>query len=136
MNPARIVLIEDNPGDVVLVKLALDENGISHSLTEFESGRDAVRVLCAETGDAIVPDAILLDLNTPSTDGFDALHKLRDCPRLSHVPIAILTSSRANSDKHRAAIQGARYIVKPSQLQEFLASVGNAVRDMLHVPGS
>jgi chemotaxis family two-component system response regulator Rcp1 len=134
MKPAHIVLIEDNPGDVVLVKLALRENDIPHSLTEFESGRDAVRILCAETGDAIVPDAILLDLNTPGTDGFDVLHQLKDCPRLSRVPIAILTSSRAQSDKRRAAVQGARFIEKPSQLQDFLSSVGSSVKAMLGVP--
>lgn len=86
MNLPRIVLIEDNPGDVELVKLALRENGIAYALTEFECGRDAVDILCAETDDVIVPDAILLDLNTPQTDGFEVLQKLRDCPRLSRVP--------------------------------------------------
>jgi two-component system response regulator len=133
---ARIVLIEDNPGDVLLVRLALQENGISHSLIEFESGRDAVRVLCSAAGDSVVPDAILLDLNTPCTDGFEILHQLKDCPRLSRVPIAILTSSRAQKDKHRAALQGARYIEKPSQLHDFLVSVGNAIREMLRLPAS
>ena len=47
------------------------------------------------------------------------------------MPLAILTSSRARSDKHRAAIQGARYIEKPSQLKDFLAVVGQAVKEML-----
>ena len=133
MKSAHIVLIEDNPADVLLVKLALKENGIAHSLTEFESGREAVRVLCSSTEPAFVPDAILLDLNTPGTDGFETLHKLKDCPRLSKVPIAILTSSRARSDKYRASIQGARYVEKPTELQEFLTSVGQAVKEMLHV---
>ena len=111
--------------------MSLQESGISHSLTEFERGRDAAEVLCAESGDAPVPDAILLDLNTPCTNGFEVLHKLRDCPRLARVPIAILTSSRAQSDKHRAALQGARYIEKPSELDAFLSSVANAVKEML-----
>ena len=107
MRSAQIVLIEDNPADVFLVRKALEENGIEHALTRFESGEDAIRVLCAETpGDSFVPDAILLDLNTPRTDGFEALHRLRELPRLSGVPIAILTSSRDRKDKHRAAIQG------------------------------
>jgi two-component system response regulator len=132
MNSAQIVLIEDNPADVLLVKLALEENGIAYSLTEFESGQDAVQALCTPSEDAVVPDAILLDLNTPHTDGFEVLHKLKAFPRLSHVPIAILTSSRARNDKHRASIQGARYIEKPAQLQEFLSSVGRAVKEMLH----
>ena len=131
MKPARIVLIEDNPADVLLVEKALSENGIDHSLTQFESGSDAIRALCAKDTDDAVPDAILLDLNTPRTDGFEALHRLMESPRLSEVPIAILTSSRDRKDKHRAAIQGARYIEKPSELNEFLTSVGSAVKEML-----
>ena len=134
MKSAQIVLIEDNPADVLLVRKALEENGIEHALTRFESGEDAIRTLCAEgKGEVFVPDAILLDLNTPRTDGFEALHRLREFPRLSSVPIAILTSSRDGKDKHRAAIQGARYIEKPSQLNEFLTSVGHAVKEMLNV---
>lgn len=134
MKSAQIVLIEDNPADVLLVKMALKENGIEHALTRFESGEDAIRVLCAETnGDVLVPDAILLDLNTPGTDGFDVLHRFKEFPRLSGVPIAILTSSRDRKDKLRAAIQGARYIEKPSQLNEFLTSVGQVVKEMLDV---
>ena len=76
-------------------------------------------------------DAVLLDLNTPRTDGFEALLKLRQSPRLAEVPIAILTSSRALSDKHRAAIHGVRYIEKPSRLADFLASVGQAIKEMV-----
>jgi CheY-like chemotaxis protein len=132
MKSAQIVLIEDNPADVLLVKMALKENGIEHALTRFETGEEAIRVLCGETdGGFFVPDAILLDLNTPRTDGFEALHRFKEFPGLSGVPIAILTSSRDRRDKHRAALQGARYIEKPSQLNEFLTSVGNAVKEML-----
>ena len=120
MKEARIVLIEDNPADVLLVKMALKENGVRFSLTEFESGSEAVKVLCSvppmETGP---PDLILLDLNTPRTDGFEALEKLARCPNLAQVPIAILTSSKAQRDKQRAARAGARYIEKPDA-QRFL----------------
>ncbi|MBV9772289.1 MAG: response regulator [Bryobacterales bacterium] len=135
MKPAQIVLVEDNPADVLLIRKALEESGIEHALTRFESGEDAIRVLCAETnGDSLVPDAILLDLNTPRTDGFAALHRFKEFPRLSGVPIAILTSSRDRKDKQRAAIQGARYIEKPSELNEFLTSIGHAVKEMLGSP--
>jgi two-component system cell cycle response regulator DivK len=132
MKAAQIVLIEDNPADVLLVRKALEENGIAHSLTRFECGEDAIRVLCSKEKDEVfVPDAILLDLNTPDTDGFEALRRFQEYPPLSDVPIAILTSSGDRSDRHRAAMQGVRYIEKPSQLTEFLACVGHAVREML-----
>lgn len=131
MKAAQIVLVEDNPADVFLVRLALEEGGISHELVEFENGGDAVRALCAPVGAAPVPDAILLDLNTPRTDGLEALQQLKNCPRLSGVPIAVLTSSRAQSDRQRATILGARFIEKPCQLQEFLSCIGREVKAML-----
>jgi two-component system response regulator len=127
----EIILIEDNPGDVALVMLALKEKNIEYVLTHYRSGIDAVDALGGRSAETKPPRAILLDLNTPKTDGFTALAKLMQMPRLAHVPIAVLTSSRAQSDKHRAAIHGARYIEKPSQLREFLSSVGNAVKEML-----
>lgn len=66
MNPIQIVLIEDNPADVFLFEMALKENGIPCQLTRYDNGAEAVLVLCApEAVNALVPDAILLDLNTP-----------------------------------------------------------------------
>jgi CheY-like chemotaxis protein len=132
MRLPQIVLIEDNPGDVLLVEMALRESGVACALTKFGDGQEAVRVLCGEpTAGEVAPDAILLDLNTPRTDGFEALRSFRQTPHLAQVPIAILTSSRAHADKQRAESQGARYIEKPSQLREFLTTVGHAVKEML-----
>lgn len=130
MNPAQIFLIEDNPADVLLVKLALKESRIDHVLTEFTSGADAVRTLCAQEGSQrVVPDAILLDPNTPRSDGFDTLRKLRE--RFPEIPITIMSSSRARADKRRAAMEGVRYMEKGAELNEFLASLAAAVKDML-----
>ena len=132
MNPAQIVLVEDNPGDVYLVELALKENGIPYELTQFNNGSEALTALSTPPANAFIPDAILLDLNTPKSDGFQVLILLRQSPHLSNVPIAILTSSQANSDKHRASLQNVRFIQKPSQLADFLTTVGKAVKEMLH----
>jgi len=136
MKTAEIVLIEDNPGDVFLVELALQANQVPYHLTRFETGEDALGALCAPDGDPghdFHPDAILLDLNTPKSDGFEVLGTLRRDPKLADVPIAIITSSQARSDKHRTILMGAvRYIPKPSQLEQFLSTVGTAVKEMLH----
>ena len=134
MGQWQIVVIEDNPADVFLVQLALESNDVACEMTTFENGQEALKVLCpaGETGsNALVPDAILLDLNTPKSDGFDVLNEIRKSPRLSHTPVAILTSSQATSDKGRASRMGVRYIEKPSHLEAFLSTVGNAVKDML-----
>jgi len=131
MKLPEIVLIEDNPGDVFLVELALKQNQIAHTLTHFESARDAVEVLCGTSPGSAPPDLILMDLNTPRMDGFDALIQLKQSARLAGVPIAILTSSQARRDKLRAEGLGAKYLEKPSPLDDFLATVGNAVKELL-----
>lgn len=136
MKTAQIVLIEDNPGDVLLVEMALQANQIAYNLTRFKTGEDALVGLCPPKdipGQEFQPDAILLDLNTPMSDGFEVLGTLRRNPRLASVPIAIITSSQARSDKHRTSLLGAvRYIEKASQLDQFLSTVGMAVKEMLH----
>src|SRR3977135_700378 len=134
MRAAQIVLIEDNPADVFLVELALQESGIPYEMTKFRSGEEALRALCPPEGtetSAFVPDAILLDLNTPKSDGFEVLIQLTQIPRFARVPIAIITSSQAPSDKHRTSIQGTRYIQKPAQLKAFLTTVGQAIKEMI-----
>jgi CheY-like chemotaxis protein len=134
MKTAQIVIIEDNPADVFLVEMALKESCVTCVLTNFKSGQEALSALCppaAADTSALIPDAILLDLYTPGSDGFQVLIALKQSPRLAGVPMAVLTSSPAMSDKHRTALQGTRYIQKPVQLKEFLTTVGQAVKEML-----
>ena len=135
MKVAQIVLIEDNPADVLLIELALKEFGISYELRRFAAGCEAVASLCfleALTSGSPHPDAILLDLNTPRSDGFEVLGRLRQTPHLMDVPIAIITSSTARRDHHRTKRAGADfYIEKHAQLEDFIAEVGGAVKLML-----
>ena len=80
MKAAQIVLIEDNPADAMLVDIALKESGIVYTLTRFMTGRDALASLCppgGEAANASKPDLIFLDLNTPKSDGFEILRRLR-----------------------------------------------------------
>jgi two-component system response regulator len=137
MRISQVVLIEDNPADVLLVKMALKENGVACQMTIFKTGQEAVEALCPPSGTKkklLVPDAILLDLNTPKSDGFEVLGILKKTPRLVNVPVAIITSSQAASDKARTYRIGAiRYIQKSAQLEEFLNKVGQAVKEMLSV---
>jgi CheY-like chemotaxis protein len=135
MRALEIVLIEDNPGDVLLVKMALDEAQISYHLTRFENGHDAMQSICApseNTKNQFVPDAILLDLNTPRVDGFEVLRRFKETPHLTGVPIAIMTSSPALSDRNKSRLLGAEYYIeKPASLDAFLFEVGTAVKKMV-----
>jgi CheY-like chemotaxis protein len=132
---SHIVLIDDSPSDVYLMKLALKESGLQFEMTNFQSGAEALLALCPAAGaanDPLIPDLILLDLNTPGSDGFEVLDRIRGNPGLSHVPVAIITSSASPADKHRAALAGATtYIRKPTHLRAFMDSVGDAVKQLL-----
>ena|SRR5258708_2814801 len=131
---ARIVLVEDNPGDVFLVRKALKEKGIAVDLTCFEDGQEALKSLLQPRRK--VPDLILLDLNVPKIDGVDVLRTVRNTPHLADVPVLILTSSASPTDIHRTALLGAaRYISKPSELDDFLREVGRGVEEMLLASG-
>ncbi len=126
----RIVLVEDNPADVYLVKRALRERGIEFEMTWFEDGDKALKALSVDGSQA--PDLILLDLNLPKTDGVKVLGTIRAIPELADVPVGIITSSESPADMHRtAALGAARYIKKPSTLDEFMREVGQSVASML-----
>jgi two-component system, chemotaxis family, response regulator Rcp1 len=130
VKPASIVVVEDNPADVLLIRKALEEKGIECDLTCFENGEAALRNLSRQGRRA--PDLILLDLHLPQADGIEVLGKIRGMPRLSEVPVVILTSSESLSDKQRTArIGAARYIRKPSRLEDFFREVGTGVAETL-----
>jgi len=130
LKTARIMVVEDNPADVLLVKKALQEKGIKFDLACFEDGDKALKALSRQESKA--PDLILLDLNLPTTEGIAVLLQIRNMPRLSGVPVLILTSSESSSDMRRTERLGAtRYIKKPLMLEDFLSEVGRGVEEML-----
>lgn len=130
-NRSRIVLVEDNPADVYLIEMALAHENIAYDLKRYETGEDAVSALSSQSSSED-PDIILLDLNTPRGDGIETLKAIQQTPRYADVPTAIITSSRSESDQHRISLLGsARFIHKPTNLDDFLANVGRAVKEML-----
>lgn len=126
----RIVLVEDNPGDVLLVRKALKQAGLTVELTHYDN-RDGAIAGLQDTVQA-VPNLILLDLNLAGQEGLDVLKRVRQIPRLVHVPVGVLTSSDSATDQHRAKLIGTnRYLHKPPALDDFLTQVGQAIREML-----
>src|SRR5215475_845649 len=103
--PFRILVVEDNPGDVYLLEKALKKRAIRYDLILYTDGEQAMREISGEN--CVVPDLILLDLNLPRRDGFDVLHTIRGKPSLVGVPVGVFTSSEAERDKHRVALLGA-----------------------------
>lgn len=126
----RVVLIEDNPADVLLVREAIRERGLAVELIAYPDVPEAIAGL-GNPGNPL-PDAILMDLNLPKGEGMSVIKTLRASDRLREVPLAILTSSQSPRDLEQAQRLAVNsYIHKPSTLNEFLTTVGDAVSKLL-----
>src|ERR1700761_4189502 len=96
----EILLVEDNPGDVLLTQEAFRESGFGHHLSIAEDGEEALKFLRNKNGyaDSPRPDVILLDLNLPKKDGRELLAELKQDPSLKFIPVIVLTTSDAQKD--------------------------------------
>ena len=96
-NVVDILLVEDNPGDVRLAREALLDARVLTNLHVVNDGEQAITFLKDEAGNGL-PDIIILDLNLPRKDGREVLAEIKTDPKLRHIPILILTTSRAEQD--------------------------------------
>jgi chemotaxis family two-component system response regulator Rcp1 len=127
--PVRILLGEDNPADVYLIRQALEENGITYSLQVAVHGGELMEVMARQPSG--IPDLIVLDLNLPRHEGLEVLKMIRSSSDYARVPVVILTSSDSPKDRVAASALGADcYIRKPSGLEEFMA-IGQTLKDLL-----
>ena len=116
--PIRILLVEDNPGDVDLTKIALRQSKIANELAVAKDGVQALEMLQQEG--AKPTDLILLDLNLPRKDGREVLAVIKEDPALRRIPVVVLTSSKAEQDVHKSYDLHANcYITKPVGFEEF-----------------
>ena len=135
MNPHsyRILIIEDNPGDLRLICEALRLYKIDYSLSHYDAADDAVQAIQDyRSAQPNVPDLILIDYNIPRGDAREILAAISENPALSGVPAAVITSSVSPQDRERAIALGAKcFIVKPARLDAFLQRVGSTISDLL-----
>ncbi len=125
-NPIEILLVEDNPGDVTLMRELLKLSKFPTRLGVAQDGEQAMAYLRREGPFASVgrPDFILLDLNLPKKNGHEVLAEIRRSSRLSGIPVLILTTSNQDDDKWQAYhCRADSYLVKPRELSQFKALV-------------
>jgi len=124
-----ILLIEDNPDDEELTRLALERNSIKNRIIVARDGVEAVDYLFGTglySGRDIrqLPDLVLLDLKLPKLDGFEVLRRIREDERTSLLPVVILTSSKEEQDKISGYRLGANsYVRKPVDFNQFTEAV-------------
>jgi len=126
-----ILLVEDNPEDVLLLREAFRRNGFQFPLLVVSNGEQAVSYLKGE-GDYSdrtqfpVPSLILLDLKMPGMDGFQVLQWIRSHPEWRCLPVIVLTTSFYGPDVERAYELGANsFLTKPVEFDQYVASVRN-----------
>lgn len=126
----RILLVEDSPSDVRLIREALKETPVPVQITVAQDGVEAMDYLrSTETGSANRPDLVLLDLNLPRKNGREVLAEVKSSPGLKQIPVLVMTSSCADEDIAQAyALNANCYITKPGDLQEYI-SVVRAIED-------
>lgn len=122
----EILLVEDNPGDANLTRLALEDSKVQVNLNVVEDGIEALAFLKKERNydSAADIDLILLDLNLPKKDGREVLVEIKADPTLRQIPVVILTTSKAQEDIFEAYQQFANcYITKPLEFDRFVEIV-------------
>lgn len=122
----KVLLIEDNEGDIILTKEAFRSAKFNHEITVVKDGDSALKYFsgAAPFESAPVPDMILLDINLPKVDGKELLNFIKTNERLKKIPVLMLTTSDAEMDVQYAYHHHANcYIVKPVGFKEFLAVI-------------
>jgi CheY-like chemotaxis protein len=133
--PIDILLVEDNPGDVVLVEEVLSDSKMwnrLHVVSDGEQAMEFVRRQGKHAG-APRPDLILLDLNLPKKSGREVLREVKTHPDLKTIPVVVLTSSKSDDDVVKSyELHANAYILKPVDFHQFM-KVMRAIEDFWFV---
>ena len=121
--PVEVLLVEDDPGDVLLIQEAFEDNKVHNNLHVVNDGVRAIEFLRreGEYGGAVRPDLILLDLNLPRKDGREVLAEIKGDEELSTIPVVVLTTSQAEEDVLRSyKLHANAYVTKPVDFERFI----------------
>lgn len=126
LEPIDVLLVEDDPGDTLMIREAFADNKVRNTLACVTDGVDAMRYLRRqdEFVDAPRPDLVLLDLNLPRKDGREVLAEIKGDERLSTIPVVVLTTSQAEEDVLRSyRLHANAYVTKPVDFDRFIEVV-------------
>ena len=135
---ARILLMEDNPADVELLRRAFRSADLDCELSVIEDGAEALAFVRQEGkyAAAELPDLVVLDLNLPKYDGLEVLEAMRASPAFAEAAVAVVSSSSSPREQEKARqFRVERFITKPSDLDEFLR-IGVILKSLLEGPRS
>lgn len=117
----RILLVDDNEGDILLTREALDDARIINKVSIAYDGLEAIRFLKDPPSPEEIPDLILLDINLPRMNGTEVLEVIKNDPDLKRIPVIMLTTSSSEKDILASYNNHANcYITKPVDLDRFM----------------
>jgi CheY-like chemotaxis protein len=121
MQQIHILVVDDNEGDILLTREALDDAQFINKVSIANDGVEALRFLKKQVGGSGMPDLILLDINLPKMDGTELLGIIKADPDLRRIPVIMLTTSSAEKDILASYDNYANcYITKPVDLDRFM----------------
>ncbi|EXG79303.1 response regulator [Cryptosporangium arvum] len=127
--PIEVLLVEDDPGDVLMTREAFEDHKLRNSLHVVNNGADALLFLRkqGEFAGVPTPDLVLLDLNLPRMDGREVLAEIKADETLRRIPVVVLTTSEAEEDVLRSYnLHANAYVTKPVDFEQFV----NVVRQV------
>jgi CheY-like chemotaxis protein len=133
LGPRTVLLIEDNPTDVFVIKEAIERSGLDVNLRIASNGEEALLYLqeLARSEKPSCPALVLLDLNLPKVGGIEVLRKLRNSSLCKQTPVIVVTSSPAETDRAAVRRLGAEaYFEKPTSLVAYM-ELGELVKRFL-----
>jgi CheY-like chemotaxis protein len=122
----HVLLVEDDPGDVLMTREAFEHHKLRNVLHVVTDGEQALQFLrrTGDYADAPRPGLILLDLNLPRLDGLEVLAEVKADPLLKIIPVVILTTSQAHEDILRSyALHANAYVSKPVDFERFMEAI-------------
>jgi two-component system response regulator len=133
----EILLVEDNPNDVAMVTMALEENNVANHVVHLKDGAEALDYIFHEGAYAAsaedkAPKVIMLDLNMPRVSGLEVLRKLKADEKTKDIPIVVFTSSDDDpnlKECYRLGINN--YIVKPLDYDQFKKAINHSLTGLL-----
>lgn len=126
LNAIDVLLVDDDPGDTLMIREAFAHNKVRNDLAAVADGVQAMQYLRreGEYRDAPRPDLILLDLNLPRKDGREVLAEVKSDPELATIPVVVLTTSHAEEDILRSyQLHANAYVTKPVDFERFIEVV-------------
>ena len=125
-----VLVVDDNPDDFELTRLAFAENGCEARLICTRNGQECMDYLRRQgpyAGESM-PDMVLLDINMPVIDGFEIMTRIAADASLRHLPVIILTTSDAEEDILRMyGLRCNAYVVKPANFNDFARIVRSLI---------